>query len=493
MRRGCDSLSEIIGIIWLGHSTIMSSPLLDGGEQEQPAPEICTVGRARVPVDVRLREECRIWRPNSPTGREPVADTHAPVALWHSVRALPDFCRLLEVRAVSQFGDGLFQAGLAGAILFNPERAADPWAIAGAFAVLFLPYSLLGPFAGALLDRWDRRLVLIGANSGRLALVVGVGALLAAGVADLPILLGALIVNGFTRFVSSGLSAALPHVVPRAQVVAMNSVATAVGAASAFFGANFMLLPRWLFGAGDSGAAAIIFIVVAPVTLALWLSMRFPPGMLGPDPSAGAVHGSVVYAVATGWLHGANTVFAVPTVAATLAGLTAHRMVFGINTLLVLVIVRHSDIAAVAGLGTAVLFVAATGTGSFLATVVTPAAVKKWGRYVAPNGALAFAAVVQLFGASLLLPVMVACGFLLGAAGQVVKLCADTAMQVDVDDARRGHVFTVQDSLFWMAFITAIAGAVLIVPKDGHAPALAAAGAGIYLLGLAVHATVGRR
>ncbi|GJF13494.1 MFS transporter [Mycolicibacterium cyprinidarum] len=421
-----------------------------------------------------------------------MADARAPRALWRSVRGLPEFWRLLEVRAVSQFGDGLFQAGLAGAILFNPERAADPWAIAGAFAVLFLPYSLLAPFAGALLDRWDRRLVLIGANSGRLALVVGVGFLLAAGVGDLPILLGALIVNGFTRFVSSGLSAALPHVVPRAQVVTMNSVATATGAAAAFFGANFMLLPRWLFGAGDNGAAAVIFIVTAPVALALWLSVRFPPHMLGPDPSARAVRGSVAYAVATGWLHGARTVLAVPSVAATLAGLSTHRMVFGINTLLVLVMVRHSDTAAVAGLGTAVLFVAATGTGSFLATVFTPAAVRKWGRYAAPNGALAFAAVVQLFGATLLLPVMVACGFLLGAAGQVVKLCADTAMQVDVEDALRGHVFTVQDSLFWMAFITAIAGAAAVIPPDGHAPALAAAGTGIYLLGLGIHTAVGR-
>ncbi|MGD9622099.1 MAG: MFS transporter [Mycolicibacterium sp.] len=421
-----------------------------------------------------------------------MSDARAPVALWRTVRALSDFWRLLEVRAVSQFGDGLFQAGLAGAILFNPERAADPWAIAGAFAVLFLPYSLLGPFAGALLDRWDRRLVLIAANSGRLVLVVGVGVLLEAGLADLPILLGALIVNGFTRFVSSGLSAALPHVVPRAQVVAMNSVAAATGAVAAFLGANFMLLPRWLFGAGDSGAAAIIFIVTAPVALALWLSVRFAPGMLGPDPSARAVHGSVAYAVATGWLHGARTVLAVPTVAATLAGLSAHRAVFGINTLLVLVMVRHSDLAAVAGLGTAVLFVAATGTGSFLATVITPMAVKRWGRYAAPNGALAFAAVVQLFGASLLLPVLVGCGFLLGAAGQVVKLCADAAMQVDVDDALRGHVFTVQDSLFWMAFIAAVAGAAAVIPPDGHAPALAVTGAGIYLLGLAVHATVGR-
>ena len=107
-----------------------------------------------------------------------MADARAPVALWRTVRAMPEFWRLLELRAVSQFGDGLFQAGLAGAILFNPQRAADPWAIAAAFAVLFLPYSVLGPFAGALLDRWDRRLVLIGANSGRFVLVVGVAGLL---------------------------------------------------------------------------------------------------------------------------------------------------------------------------------------------------------------------------------------------------------------------------------------------------------------------------
>ena len=79
---------------------------------------------------------------------------------------------------MSQFGDGLFAAGLAGGILFNPERPAEPWAVAGNFAVLFLPYSLLGPFAGALLDRWDRRLVLVGANLGRLLLVLAVAALL---------------------------------------------------------------------------------------------------------------------------------------------------------------------------------------------------------------------------------------------------------------------------------------------------------------------------
>lgn len=422
-----------------------------------------------------------------------MADLRAPIAVWRSVLELPDFWRLLELRLVSQFGDGLFAAGLAGAILFNPQRAAEPWAIAGAFAVMFLPYSLLGPFAGALLDRWDRRLVLVGANAGRLALVLAVAALLEAGADDLPILCGALIVNGFTRFVSSGLSAALPHVVPREQVVAMNSVATATGAAAAFLGANFMLLPRWMFGADDAGAAAIILIVAVPVTLALWLAWRFPPHLLGPDDSVRAIHGSVPYAVATGWVHGIRTVAAVPSVAATLAGLAAHRMAFGINSLLVLVLVRHSGGEEVAGLGTAVLFVAATGTGSFIAAAVMPVAVRRWGRYATANGALALAAMIQLAGSGLQLAMMVACGFLLGIAGQVVKLCADNAMQLDVDDALRGHVFTVQDSLFWMAFIAAITLSASVIPRDGHQPALALAGVGVYLVGLAAHAALARR
>lgn len=425
-----------------------------------------------------------------------VVDAAAPIALLRSLRAMTEFRRLLELRAVSQFGDGLFQAGLAGAILFNPERAAGPWQIAGSFAVAFLPYSLLGPFAGALLDRWDRRLVLIGANLGRLLVVLLTGALLADGARDLAVLCSALIVNGLTRFVSSGLSASLPDVVPDGQVVTMNSVATAIGSAAAFFGANFMLLPRWLFGADDAGASAVIFLVLIPVALSLWFSVRFRAHVLGPHESKRAIHGSAAYAVSTGWVHGARTVAAVPAVAATLSGLACHRMAFGINTLLVLVIVRHADTptpVAGVGLGAAVLFVAATGGGGFLATLVAPAVIARLGRYATANAALGFAALAQLAAIGLHLPTMLICGFLLGASGQLVKLCADSAMQLDVDDALRGHVFTVQDALFWISFIAATTVAAAVIPADGHSPGLVVAGSLVYLMGLAMHATLARR
>jgi len=273
----------------------------------------------------------------------------------------------------------------------------------------------------------------------------------------------------------------------------MNSLASATGAVAAFLGANFMLVPRAIFGSGDRGSASIIFIVSVPLLISLLLSLRFAAHVLGPDDTRRAVHGSVLYAVVTGWVHGVRTVLDRPTVAATLAGLAAHRMVFGINSLLVLLLVRSRDHPAISALGSAMLFVAAAGIGSFLANLITPPAVRRWGRYATANGALAIASLIEISGVGLQLSVLVTCGLLLGGVGQILKLCADTAIQVDVDDALRGHVFAVQDSLFWVAFIGAITVAAIVIPANGHSPLLVAAGAAVYLCGLAAHSVVGRR
>jgi len=58
------------------------------------------------------------------------------------------FRRLFAVRLFSQASDGIFQVALASTILFSPERAPSAGAIAAGFAVLLLPFSVLGPFAG---------------------------------------------------------------------------------------------------------------------------------------------------------------------------------------------------------------------------------------------------------------------------------------------------------------------------------------------------------
>src|SRR3954471_11055675 len=152
-------------------------------------------------------------------------------ALRHLVHLLRGrwFRRLFSVRLASQFTDGVFQVALASYVVFSPERAPGPGAIAAALAVVLLPFSVLGPFVGVLLDRWSRRQVLVWSNFVRVGLV----AVLALAVhADLRgpglfgLILACLSVN---RFLLAGLSAALPHVVTEDDLITANALTPTAG------------------------------------------------------------------------------------------------------------------------------------------------------------------------------------------------------------------------------------------------------------------------
>src|SRR4051794_17870809 len=90
----------------------------------------------------------------------------------------PWFGSLYGARTVAQLADGIFQASLASAVFFNPEHQTDPRQAAAGFVILLLPYSLVGPFAGVLLDRWRRQRVLVIGNIVRCAFVVAAAGLL---------------------------------------------------------------------------------------------------------------------------------------------------------------------------------------------------------------------------------------------------------------------------------------------------------------------------
>jgi MFS family permease len=402
------------------------------------------------------------------------------------------FRRLLGVRFAAQWGDGMFQAALGGAMLFNPERQADPLAVAAGLAVLLLPYSLVGPFAGALLDRWDRRRVLLVANLVRAVLVLVVAGCVHAGVAGVPLYLGALAVAGVSRFVLSGLSAALPHVVSRQHLVEANVVAATAGAAVAALGGASAIALRGLVGAGDAGSAVTTAVAAAGSLVAALVAAGFRPRLLGPDHADARAGGQLfgvdrtLLAVARGLADGARATAATPSVAASFAALAAHRLAFGVTTLLSLLMFRHAvPGAGLAGVGVAVAL-AAAGLGA--AAVLTPWLVRRFGRPRTVRLALLVAAATQVGLAVLLaLPTVLAAAFLLGAAGQVVKLCADAGVQCDVGDEVRGRVFALYDAVFNICYVAAVAAAALLGPPDGAAPWLLAAAGGLYLLGLLAH------
>lgn len=426
------------------------------------------------------------------------ADAPAAAAkpAWRTFRDLPDLLRLLGVRLLSQYAEGLFQAGLGTAIVFNPERSASPAAVATGLAVLLLPYSVIGPFAGALLDRWDRRRVFIVANLARALLIAACAAVLASGAGETAIFVVALAVGGAGRFVASGLSAALPHVVDRPQLVAINSLTTTLGAGATAVGASTAVGLRAVFGSDDVGGAGVLACAVLVAVLGALLSTRFPAGVLGPDHDLTGKHekpASALGDIAAGLAHGAFAAWRAPSVTAALTGMGAHRIVFGFNTMMLLLLTRHHFTDGTLGLAGFGSVAGATAVGMFVAAVLTPIAVARWGRRNTVVGALVAACLTQFTVLTLNFAVLVAAAALLGLAGQVVKLSGDAAMQLDVPDERRGQVFAFQDALFNATFVGAIAIAAAVVPLDGVCRPLAAFGGILYALAVGGVMTLYRR
>nr|WP_245816323.1 MFS transporter [Lentzea albidocapillata] len=416
---------------------------------------------------------------------------------WGSRRFLgiPAYRRLLATRLASQWGDGLFQAGLAGAVLFNPERQADPAAIAAGFAVLLLPYSLIGPFTGALLDRWDRKKVILVANVTRAAFVLLTALAVSAGLSGLPLYVSALIVMGIGRFVGSGLSASLPHVVDEDHLVEANALATTAGAVMAVIGAASAIGFRTLLGAGDGGSAWTTSIAVVGLLLSAFIASRFKAGVLGPD-EVDEPHNAMT-AVARGLLDGAKATWRTPSVTAGLAALLAHRAAFGMSLMITLLLMRYSleDVgilkAGIGGLGEVAV---AGGAGVLLAGILTDRIVDRFGVKRTICGALLLTASAQVgLGLPMTLPSILLASFVIIFAGQIVKLCVDTAVQHDVGDEVRGRVFALYDTLFNIAQVTAVSITAMVVPLDGRSPGLLLVAASLYLVGLGAYLVLSAR
>lgn len=189
-------------------------------------------------------------------------------------------------------------------------------------------------------------------------------------------------------------------------------------------------------------------------------------------------------------------------------GIGTHRIVFGVNTLIMVLVLRQAPLdgsglsGGLVGFGVAI---AATAAGMLVAAVVAPLLIPRFGRPRTVVAGLLTATLVQL---TLVTPIafadsatamqrahqlLLVGAFLLGLAGQTIKLTGDVTMQIDIDDARRGQVFALQDTVFNIAFVLAIALAALVMPEDGRSLAVVLAGAAIYCAGIAAIALNTRR
>ncbi|MDX2919573.1 MULTISPECIES: MFS transporter [Streptomyces] len=393
---------------------------------------------------------------------------------------LRNFRRLLTVRLLSQSADGVYQVALAAYVVFSPEKQTSAAAIASAMAVLLLPYSLIGPFAGVLLDRWPRRQVFLYGNLLRAALACSTALLILASVPDWLFYASALCVTAVNRFVLAGLSAALPRVVDTDRLVVANSLSPTAGTLAATAGGGLAFVVRLL---ADESDAAVVLLGAVLYLLSALVSLSLPRTLLGPDIDESPMRLRAALAVtarglATGLRHLAQRTHA----AKALAAMTVIRFCYGALTVMVLMLCRYawSDTES-DGLALLGLAVAVSGAGFFIAAVLTPWAVGRLGRYGWIVGCAGAAAVlVPALGLSFAPVPMLIAAFVLGVVTQGSKIATDTVVQTSVDDSFRGRVFSLYDVLFNVAFVSAAGVAALMLPPDGRSVTVLAVVSALY-------------
>ncbi|MFF0109838.1 MFS transporter [Streptomyces hirsutus] len=392
------------------------------------------------------------------------------------------FRRLLAVRLLSQGADGVFQVALASYVVFSPEKQTSAAAIASAMAVLLLPYSLVGPFAGALLDRWRRRQVFLYGNLLR-ALMASVTAVLILGqVPDWLLFASALCVTAVNRFVLAGLSAALPRVVDSERLVVANSLSPTAGTLAATAGGGLAFLVRLVVSDSD---AAVVLVGATLYLCAALASLRIAKELLGPDralvrPGLATALTGTAHDLLAGLRH-----LAAPSrreAAWALAAMSLMRFCYGAMLVMLLMLCRYAlTDTTEEGLALLGLALGVSGAGFFVAAVVTPWAAGRFGpgRWIMLCAAAA-AVLEPVFGLPFASGPLLIGAFVLGLTTQGAKIATDTIVQSTVDDAFRGRIFSLYDVLFNVAFVGAAAVAALMLPPDGRSVPLVVTIAVIY-------------
>lgn len=152
----------------------------------------------------------------------------------------PGFPRFWTADAI--LGVGATVTVVAIDVLVVDVLGATPLEAGTIRAVQFLPYLLVGLLAGALVDRWRKRSVIVWTSAGRALVLAAIPALRIAGALTLPAL--AVILFAFGVLAVFGMAAhqsILPSLVPREALLAANgrlgqSAAVADTAGNAFGG-----------------------------------------------------------------------------------------------------------------------------------------------------------------------------------------------------------------------------------------------------------------
>lgn len=372
--------------------------------------------------------------------------------------------RLLDLHAISCAGDTLVTIGLAGTIFFNVPAGEARGRVALYLLVTMVPFALLAPLVGPLLDRFrhGRRYALAATMLGR-AFLAWVIADNIAGFGLYPAAFGVL---ALSRAYGVARSAAVPRLLPRglglSQAGARASVyGTVAGAIVAPVGAlAFTIGPQW-----PLRVASLIFLAGVVV------AFNLPPRADSDPPEV------VPKIFQLPWRHreeNGHKILSGRLVIATLLGSASLRALYGFLFLYLAFAIRENDLSSGLGAAGALgLIGVALAFGTFLSTAIgtglrirTPALLQAV--------ALSVVAGLAIWGALrfTLTAVVVLCLATAIASG-LAKLAVDAVIQERVPETVRASAFAHAETLLMLAWVAG--GAAGLIPFGGQLGLVAAA------------------
>ena len=384
---------------------------------------------------------------------------------------------LLSVRISGQSGDGLLQTALTSFVLFSPERQNSATGIALAFAILLVPYSVVGPFVGVFIDRWARQQILLWANLLRTVLMLSI-CLVVLNHGQNALLAGLVLTSlGANRFIQACLAASVPHVVTREHLVTANALFPTLGTTSAAIAAGLGIGAQRYFGSSDRANSLLILIgCVCTLTASYWATRIKPRMILGPEGVAPTVNHHFKDSISDLYI-GLKTLREFASARNSIYAASLQRFAFGITTIYALMLSRTtwstegkvtnsiSDFGACAG---------SAALGAFIAAMISVFLLSEpdhEGHRVMRQAHLRLASITACIACLPIVSVAIQvaslvsvciAAFTIAFAGQFLKINADTTIQATIDDSQRGRVFSIFDMLLNGALVLGISAFALI-------------------------------
>lgn len=402
-----------------------------------------------------------------------------------SVFSNRSFSALMGTQFLGQIGDGIVQASLAKSIAFGGQSGFDVTSAPSTrylllvVLALYVPYTLVSPFVGAFIDRYDRRRLLIRVNLFRGGVVLLSGLALAGlgdGLPDGALIVTILIALACTRAMLAIKSAGVPAVVDGRDLLQANGLSQAGGAISQVLGGGLalvgtLLAPSWsvaLLGAVAYVGAGLVARRVDHLEVRAHRT-RFS---------------EEIRRVLRDIAGGLREVAARPAAALGLAGFQSLRMEFFGFVALVFALQARSLLAGDGGDQIVVAIAGAAGAvGAAIGMVlaqrlkdrVPPYRIMLAAMLTLGLGVLAFGGVPTITGYAAITFVG-ALGFFLG------KISADTIVQQAMPDDFRGRAFSLFDVAYNLGWIVP-ALILSLVWSDGRVREILI-GSGIVFLGV---------